>query len=251
MSDMFESKDLGQVHRSIEHANAPKVGRSSIAAKNLTANVSVEQIKPNKNRATVNLKAWPSQSANGIFMPESYTIIRGELYVAEVANIGSECSMVKPGDMIILSMYSGHHITTKGGHSKIISDSDILLYKTKENMEKTLSFDPKTFTPGINYILLEMIERKTIKTDAGIIVESGDDDAFNKMDVATKSAKIVALGPVDKYGTKYPKSVIGKTVIVDAYVGIPMNAADVADSEKYKVILSNDILAFVDKETQE
>ena len=44
MSDMFESKDLGQVHRSIEHANAPKVGRSSIAAKNLTANVSVEQI---------------------------------------------------------------------------------------------------------------------------------------------------------------------------------------------------------------
>ena len=71
------------------------------------------------------------------------------------------------------------------------------------------------------------------------------------MDVATKSAKIVALGPVDKYGTKYPKSVIGKTVIVDAYVGIPMNAADVADSEKYKVILSNDILAFVDKETQE
>ena len=42
MSDMFESKDLGQVHRSIEHANAPKVGRSSIAAKNLTANVSVD-----------------------------------------------------------------------------------------------------------------------------------------------------------------------------------------------------------------
>ena len=141
-----------------------------------------------------------------------------------------------------------HYAITGKTAAEII---DISADKTKENMEKTLSFDPKTFTPGINYILLEMIERKTIKTDAGIIVESGDDDAFNKMDVATKSAKIVALGPVDKYGTKYPKSVIGKTVIVDAYVGIPMNAADVADSEKYKVILSNDILAFVDKETQE
>jgi hypothetical protein len=29
-------------------------------------------------------------------------------------------------------------------------------------MKKTLSFDPKTFQPGINYILVEMIE-KTVK----------------------------------------------------------------------------------------
>jgi hypothetical protein len=30
-------------------------------------------------------------------------------------------------------------------------------------MKKTLSFDPKTFQPGINYILVEMIEKKTVK----------------------------------------------------------------------------------------
>jgi hypothetical protein len=28
---------------------------------------------------------------------------------------------------------------------------------------KRLSFDPKTFQPGINYILVEMIEKKTVK----------------------------------------------------------------------------------------
>jgi hypothetical protein len=55
-------------------------------------------------------------------------------------------------------MYSGHHVTTKTGHAKIISEGDILNYK--KSRKKTLSFDPKTFQPGINYILVEMIERK-------------------------------------------------------------------------------------------
>jgi hypothetical protein len=59
-------------------------------------------------------------------------------------------------------MYSGHHVTTKTGHAKIISEGDILNYKSSRN-EKTLSFDPKTFQPGINYILVEMIEKKTVK----------------------------------------------------------------------------------------
>ena len=248
---MFESKDLSQVRNSIEQKNAPELGRSSIAAKNLTANVGMEQVKPNMNRAVIALKAWPAQSANGIFMPESYTIIRGELYIAEAVAVGPKCSLLSEGDAVILSMYSGHHITTKGGHAKIIADSDVLLYKSKAEMEKTQSYDPKTFTPGINYILIEMIERKTIKTDGGIIVETGDDEAFNKVDVATKSAKIISMGITNEYGTKYDESVIGKTIIIDAYVGLPMNASDIADSEKYKVILSNDILAFVDKETQD
>jgi hypothetical protein len=57
-------------------------------------------------------------------------------------------------------MYSGHHVT-KTGHAKIISEGDILNYKSSRN-EKT-SFDPKTFQPGINYILVEMIEKKTVK----------------------------------------------------------------------------------------
>jgi hypothetical protein len=29
----------------------------------------------------------------------------------------------------------------------------------------------KTFQPGINYILVEMIEKKTVKSDGGIIMQ--------------------------------------------------------------------------------
>jgi hypothetical protein len=38
-------------------------------------------------------------------------------------------------------------------------------------MKKTLIFDPKTFQPGINYILVEMIEKKNVKSDGGIIMQ--------------------------------------------------------------------------------
>jgi co-chaperonin GroES (HSP10) len=245
---MFESKDLGQVHRDIAAKNAPKINRSSIAAKDLTANVDIKQIIPNKNRAVIRLKSWPAQSSNGIFMPESYTVIRGELYVAQVESVGDSCKLLGEGDVVIVSMYSGHHLTTKGGHAKIISDSDILLYKSKNNMENPLSYDPKTFKPGLNYILVEMIDKKTIKTEGGIIVEAGDDDAFNKVDVATKSAKVIAVGETNEFGVKYDRDIVGETIIIDSYVGLNMNASDTADSEKYKVILSNDILAFIDKE---
>jgi hypothetical protein len=59
-------------------------------------------------------------------------------------------------------------------------------------MKKTLSFDPKTFQPGINYILV-VIEKKS-KSDGGIM-QVGEDDAMNTTDVATKTAKVVAVGP--------------------------------------------------------
>jgi co-chaperonin GroES (HSP10) len=85
-------------------------------------------------------------------------------------------------------MYSGHHVTTKTGHAKIISEGDILNYKSSRN-EKTLSFDPKTFQPGINYILVEMIEKNS-KSDGGIIMQVGEDDAMNTTDVATKRLKL-------------------------------------------------------------
>jgi hypothetical protein len=42
-------------------------------------------------------------------------------------------------------------------------------------MKKTLSFDPKTFQPGINYILVEMMKRNS-KSDGGIIMRVGEDD---------------------------------------------------------------------------
>jgi hypothetical protein len=50
-------------------------------------------------------------------------------------------------------------------------------------MKKTLSFDPKTFQPGINYILVEMIEKKNSKSMA---VHDAKMNEFT--DVATKNA---------------------------------------------------------------
>jgi hypothetical protein len=72
------------------------------------------------------------------------------------------CEASGKGDVAVVSMYSGHHVTTKTGHAKS-SLKEILNYKKAAEMKKTLSFDPKTFQPGINYILVEMIEKKTVK----------------------------------------------------------------------------------------
>jgi hypothetical protein len=52
-------------------------------------------------------------------------------------------------------------------------------------MKKTLSFDPKTFQPGINYILVDD-RKENSKSDGGIIMQVGEDDAMNTTDVATK-----------------------------------------------------------------
>jgi co-chaperonin GroES (HSP10) len=113
-------------------------------------------------------------------------------------------------------MYSGHHVTTKTGHAKIISEGDILNYKKSSRNEKTLSFDPKTFQPGINYILVEMIKENS-KSDGGIIMQVGEDDAMNTTDVATKTAKVVAVGPTNEYGKTYKDIKIGSVIIFDAY----------------------------------
>jgi hypothetical protein len=45
-------------------------------------------------------------------MPESYTVIRGQQYVTEVMLL--ELTSGK-GDVAVVSMYSGHHVTTKQG----------------------------------------------------------------------------------------------------------------------------------------
>jgi co-chaperonin GroES (HSP10) len=49
-------------------------------------------------------------------MPESYTI-RGQQYVTEVIAVG-RCEASGKGDVAVVSMYSGHHVTTKTGHAK-------------------------------------------------------------------------------------------------------------------------------------
>jgi co-chaperonin GroES (HSP10) len=248
MSNENKSMDLGQVKADIAYRHGGSEQMKSMAnAKNLTANNDLDEVVPVGDRIVVSLKAWPAQSVNGLFMPESYTVIRGDMYSTQVEAVGADVTLVKKGDVIIVSIYSGYHITTKTGHAKIISQADILIHKTKEDMEKDQSFDPKTFKPGINFILVEMIEKKQQRTASGIITEMGEDDALNKNDVATKTAIVLAKGEVDKFGKEYKEVNIGSTIIMDSYVGIVLNTSDVTDEAKYRIMLSNDILGYIEK----
>ena len=242
-----KSMDLGQVKSSIAASGNQSKVRSLARLKNLTANNDLKDVMPVGDRLVVSLKTWPAQSMNGVFMPESYTVIRGEQYVTEVEAVGEDVTIVDKGDVVIMSMYSGHHITTKTGHAKIISESDILIFKKKADMEKVLSFNPKTFQPGINNILVELIEKKEVKSEGGIILEVGEDDAFNQNDVVTKTAEIIAVGPTNEFGKSYKNVGVGSIIIIDAHVGLEMNTAEVTDKSKFRTMLANDILGFIDK----
>ena len=112
-------------------------------------------------------------------------------------------------------------------------------------MKKTLSFDPKTFNPGINCILVEVIKKRTERSEGGIILEVGDDEAANKMDVATKTATVLAIGPVNEYGKKYDQVTVGSVIVFDAYVGTPMNTTEVNDSNNFLVMLAADVLGTI------
>lgn len=244
----LRSKDIDEVAAGItaKYDTLSQV-RSMSNAKNLTANNNLDEIKPVGDKVLIALKSWPTQSVGGLFMPESHTIIRGEQYITQVIDTGEEVTTVSKGDIAVVSMYSGHHITTKSGHAKIISESDILVTKKEQKMQDVLSFNPKTFTPGINYILVKLIEKKTIVRESGIVSQVGEDDAFNKNDVVTKTAEVISLGPINEYGKKFAGIKEGTTVIFDAYVGMELNPAEVTDVDKYRVLYSFDILGFVDK----
>lgn len=219
--------------------------RKLSTAKNLTAQITAEEIKPVGDKLLITLKAWPAQSVNGVFVSDSYTMIRGEMYVSEVVSVGEDVKIVSAGDVAIFSMFSGHHVTTKSGHSKIVSESDIITYKSKENMESPLSFNPETFNPGINYILVKVEKPTEIKTEGGIILDKQSDGAFSKNDVVTKTGVIIALGETNEYGKKYASATIGTTIIFDSYVGLGLNTADVASADEYLVMFANDILATI------
>jgi co-chaperonin GroES (HSP10) len=46
--------------------------------------------------------------------------------------------------------------------------------------------------------------KENSKSDGGIIMQVGEDDAMNTTDVATtKTAKVVAVGPTNEYGKTY------------------------------------------------
>ena len=241
----FNEQDANAEIEFKSNSEAGKQIRSMKNAKNLTANTDLSEINPVDDRVLVTLKSWPKQSASGIFMPDEYVIIRGEQYITEVHKVGKDITIVKEGDVAIMSMYSGFHVTTKTGHAKIISETDILAFKEKKEMEKVKSFKPETFKPGINYILVKVFEKKTVRSDSGLITEVGDDDAFSKNDVVTKTGEVLAIGPTNEYGKKFTTIKVGSKIIFDAYVGLQMNPAEVTDPSKYIVMYAADILGTI------
>jgi hypothetical protein len=46
------------------------------------------------------------------------------------------CEASGKGDVAVVSMYSGHHVTTKNRARKIISEGDILNYKKAAEMKR-------------------------------------------------------------------------------------------------------------------
>lgn len=243
----MKSRDLAQVKANIM-ANDPnqKKGRSLSNAKNLTAQNDLSAIKPAGARILATLKSWPAQSASGIFVPNSYSVIRGEKYIAEVYDVGESVTMVAKGDVIVFSMFSGYHVTTKSGHAKILDESNILLYKSKQQMKTdNSSFDPSTFKPGVNHILVEVFKRGEKVTAGGILVEQGDDSAFSNNDAVTKSGRVISIGKVNDYGKQYDNTEVGSVVVFDSFVGIDVNTNDVTDVDKYKLMLGQHVLATI------
>lgn len=220
--------------------------RSLSNAKNLTAQNELSAIKPAGDRILVTLKSWPAQSAKGIFVPDSYTVIRGEKYIAEVYDVGESVTLVAIGDVVVFSMFSGYHVTTKSGHAKLLEESNILLYKSKAQMKTdNSSFDPSTFTPGTNHILVEVFKRGEKITKSGLIVERGDDSAFSNNDAVTKSGRIISIGEVNDFGKQYNNTEVGAVVVFDSFVGIDVNTNDVTDVDRYKLMLGQHVLATI------
>ena len=245
--DNKKTMDLGAIKNKVAYANGSGEKVRSLAnAKNLTAEHDLNEFIPAGNRVMISIKAWPSQSQGGIFVPDSYTIIRGEKYITKVEDVGEDVTLIKKGDIAIISMYSGHHITTKTGHAKLITETDIFAYKKEENMESTLAYHPKTFKPGINYILVEVNIKKEVILESGLITNVGDDSAFSKNDEVTKTGKVLAIGEVDKYGKAYKNVAVGTSVVFDAYVGMPLNATTTEDEGKYLIMFAADVLATLD-----
>jgi co-chaperonin GroES (HSP10) len=76
---------------------------------NLTANNNLEDIIPVGDRIVVQGLACTEYKGN---LPESYTVIRGQQYVTEVIAVGEDVKLVEK-ETAVVSMYSGHHVTTK------------------------------------------------------------------------------------------------------------------------------------------
>ena len=204
-----------------------------------------KDINPVDDRMVIRIKSWPGQYASGIFVPESSTVIRNELYVAEILKAGPEAKKIGVDSMILVSMYSGYHIHTKEDLVKIISETDILAFKKVTSMKAQPSFDPKTFKPGINNILVKVKINDMQVSDSGLVTGLGDIDPISKNDAPTQVAEVLAIGPQNEFGKKYKGVKKGSHIVIDSYVGIEIPKIDVKESVIYKIMLSTDVLGYV------
>jgi co-chaperonin GroES (HSP10) len=228
----------------IKDKNKTSLKERSIS--NLTADVNLTSVRPAKGRILIGIKVWPAQSIGGIFVAESYTVIRNNKYIAEVLEIGEGVTCVKKGHAVTVTAFAGYHVATKTGHAKIVSDTDILSSKENLNMNEINAFAPESFKPGINYLLVKIKNIKENVTDSGIVVSTGVQQSKN--DAITRVAEVVAVGDLNDYGKQYaPAPKVGTNAIIDNFVGDRVNDVDTDPGYEYKVIYIFDILGWVKK----
>lgn len=205
---------------------------------------SLEKVVPTGNGVMIAIKSWPAQSKGGVLVPDQYRVVRDEKYITEVLAVGEHVSIVKEGDIVVCSMYSGHHIANdEKQHAKIIAETDILAHKEKRGI---MMYKAETFTPGIDYVLVKLETPKEIITAAGLVVPAhviqGDNQ---KQDVATLSGEIVAMGPKGEDRKPFSNVKVGAKVIFDSYVGLDLPNIEVDDDVKYRIMYVWGVLAVI------
>jgi len=206
--------------------------------------LSKNDITPMKGRVSVMVKSWPAQTEEGLFVGTS-NVIRNELYAAEAVKGAN----VDEGDVIITSMYSGYHINVKEGHLKIINETDTLMYKTKKQMDKDKSFQPTTFMPGTNYMLVKINPNAEKITEAGIVFNVGTGGENSKNDSVVDIAEIVSIGntqEIQGMANISDRLKPGVKVIIDKFVGIPMNQNNANPKFIYKIMYYFDAVAIIE-----
>ena len=213
----------------------------------LTTAATKEKVAPHGSKVSVVIKSWPAQSQGGLLLPDSYTVIRGEMYICKIVRIGKDVSIVKPEDTVVVSMYSGHHIATTNGFLKVIEETDILTHKEGDGM----TVDPTTFKPGINYLLIRIEKVKELVTESGLYipdtVSAGLSNSNSKQDVATIVATVVAKGDVNEFGKKYDTANVGDSIVIDSYSGLDIPNFDVNADAYYRVLYNNNVVATIEK----
>lgn len=211
----------------------------------VSAKTKLSKINPTGNGVMVAIKSWPSQNMSGIIVPDSYVAIRGEKYVTEVVKVGPDVDMVKPGDAVICSIFSGHHLATAEKHAKVIRETDILVFKDKEGI---MTFKPESFKPGKGYILIKIPEKVDMTTESGLFIPAatiGSD--HQKQDVATVTAEVLAIGPESDLARPFTEVQIGAKVIVDSYAGLDIPQADASDGNIYRIMYMWDVIATIEE----